>query len=253
MAPRSFPQSEVNLCTHVSWRLVKMFCIKICGVTRVDDALEIAKSGADAIGLNFYDKSPRSVSPEKASEISAALGDASGVTPLLVGVFVNATSEHITGLIDSVPLGAVQLHGDEPAEFVRELPTGTPVIRAVRMGEQGLTSAADFARRCEAMGRPLSAVLVDAAPAAGQAEAYGGTGRTVDWKRVATERSLLGPIPVILAGGLRPANVAEAIAAAKPDGVDTASGVETAPGEKDPAEVASFVRTAKAALSTEGA
>lgn len=221
-----------------------MFRVKICGVTRPDDALAAVESGADAIGLNFYEKSPRSTNVEQAAEVARAVNGGA----LLVGVFVNASAERIAEVVAAVPLGAIQLHGDEPPAFVAELPEGVPVIRAMRMMDDGFSPALRHLVEAEAKNRPLAAVLADAPPAESGPEAYGGTGRRADWPRFAAERPKLGDTPAILAGGLTPENVAEAVAAARPDGVDTASGVEVSPGLKDAALVRRFVEAARAAL-----
>lgn len=224
-----------------------MFTIKICGITCVEDARVAADAGADAIGLNFYRKSPRFVSLEAAQAIAHALDNG----PLLVGVFVNESPEEITRLVAEVPLGAVQLHGDESPAFVAGLPAGVPLIRAARIGAEGLAEAAAYRDACQSAGRPLSAVLLDASVpvAPGEETVYGGSGHRLDWPRVAAERGLLAGTPLILAGGLKPANVAEAIATSGCDGIDTASGVESAPGAKDPRAVRAFVAAARSALS----
>ncbi len=223
-----------------------MFTIKICGITRPDDAVAAAEAGADAIGLNFYAKSPRSVSVETAMEIARAVDGG----PVVVGVFVNASAAEIARVVASVPLGAIQLHGDEPAEFVNELPHGVPVIRAARIGAAGLAEAAAYRDACGDLGRPLAAMLLDASVkvAPGEEVVYGGSGHRLDWPRVAAERGVLAPTPLILAGGLTPVNVAEAIAVSRCDGVDTASGVEVSPGVKDQQMVRSFIAAARRAL-----
>lgn len=224
-----------------------MFRIKICGVTRPEDALVAAEAGADAVGLNFFAKSPRYVSLERARVIATAVSGG----PLLVGVFVNATADEIARAAVAVPLGAIQLHGDEPAEFVARLPAGTPVIRAARIGAAGLAAAAAYRDACAAGGRPLAAVLLDASVkvAVGEEVVYGGSGQRLDWPRVAAERGLLAGTPLVLAGGLTPVNVAEAIAVSRCDGVDTASGVESAPGVKDPQMVRAFVAAVRQTLA----
>lgn len=214
--------------------------IKVCGVTTPDDAAAVAATGADTIGLNFFAKSPRCVSLEQAREIA----DASGAA-LRVGVFVNHSAEQIAAAVQAARLDAIQLHGDEPLSLLGELPEGPPVIRAVRVGPEGLAPAARLLEEADRMGRAFAAVLVDAAAAG----AYGGTGKAVDWARIARERRLLGGAPLILAGGLTPENVAEAIRQARPDGVDTASGVESSPGRKDAARAAQFVANAAEAFA----
>ncbi|TWT95311.1 N-(5'-phosphoribosyl)anthranilate isomerase [Botrimarina colliarenosi] len=223
-----------------------MFTVKVCGVTRAVDAQVAVDAGADAIGLNFYPASPRYVTPEVASNIVAALTG----HPLVVGVFVNATAAQIAQVVAQVPLGAIQLHGDEPPELVAEMPPGVPVIRAARIDAAGVATAAAYRDACAATGQPLAAVLLDASvpTAPGEATVYGGSGHRLDWPRVAAERHLLSGTPLVLAGGLTPENVAEAITTTGCEGVDTASGVELSPGVKSPQLVRDFVREAQKAL-----
>src|SRR6187397_588311 len=205
-----------------------LFRIKICGVTRPEDAVGIAEAGADAIGLNFYSASPRFVDDDRAAEIIAAVPG----QVAKVGVFVNADAAAIRDKVQRLGLDWVQLHGDEPPEFVAELP-GLAVIRAVRL--QDRVSVVLPATKGKLIRLP-KAVLIDAF----SASAYGGTGTTVAWEAVPEARHRLAGVPVILAGGLTPENVAEAIQIARPDAVDTASGVESSPGVKDLAKVREF-------------
>lgn len=216
--------------------------IKICGVTNVEDAAAAARAGAQAVGLNFYAQSPRSVTIGEAIEIAAALpGDVARV-----GVFVNAGVEQILETVERVGLDYVQLHGDEPAEVVAQLAgRGVLVIKAFRCGEEGLRPAADFLTQCEKLGCMPDAVLIDAqAPGA-----YGGTGKVVDWNTLRPQNGKLGRCPILLAGGLTPENVAEAIRTARPWGVDTASGVESSPGKKDSKKMRAFVAAAHRQLA----
>lgn len=216
-----------------------LFRIKICGVTRPSDACAIAAAGADAIGLNFYAGSSRHLSRDQAHAITASLP----AVVQKVGVFVNATAAEIRELAAAAPLDWIQLHGDEPPGLVAELaPLG--VIRAWRIGPGAWERLATYLAECRRQGALPRAILLDAA----QGAAYGGTGKTLDWSEVARHRAILAGLPLILAGGLRPENVAEAIRVARPDGVDTASGVEIRPGEKDPARVQAFVAAAKASF-----
>lgn len=199
--------------------------VKICGVTRLADALHAARLGADAIGLNFFPRSPRCVSVEVAAEIAAALP----ASVCAVGVFVDADRDHIALVADRVGLGAIQFHGDEPPALCGGWSCKT--IKAIRVdGPQGLAAAARYG---------VDYVLADA-HVAGQ---HGGTGRRVPlaWLTgVPTER-------LILAGGLTPDTVAEAIRAVHPAAVDVASGVESAPGIKDPEKVERFIANARTA------
>ncbi|MEM9354342.1 MAG: phosphoribosylanthranilate isomerase [Planctomycetota bacterium] len=213
-----------------------MFRIKICGVTRPEDARLAVEAGADAVGLNFYEKSPRRVPAGSQGAIVAAVGQA-----LPVGVFVNAPASAIaaTGLV------AVQLHGDEPPAFLGKLPADRRIIRARRPGPEGLREVKQDLQAClESSGHMPHAVLLDASVPG----AYGGTGHRLDWQRLTDHKTVLGDIPLILAGGLTPDNIAEAIRAVRPDGVDVASGVESAPGIKDPAKVRDFVAAASEAM-----
>jgi len=221
-----------------------MFRVKICGITRVEDALAAAESGADAVGLNFYPKSRRAIDLARAAEIVAALPE--GITK--VGLFVNAEPKTICGTFDRLGLDLVQLHGDEPPEFIADL-GGRPVLRAFRLGPEGLKPVADYLTACRQQGTPLAGVLFDALVEG----SYGGTGKVADWSVVATYQRQIGSAPpCVLAGGLTPTNVADAIRTAHPCGVDTSSGVEVSPGLKDPALVAAFVQAARSAFAVPG-
>jgi phosphoribosylanthranilate isomerase len=197
--------------------------VKICGITRVEDAVLSARLGADAVGLNFWPRSRRCVDVEAAREIVAAL------PPLVpaVGVFVNQPREEILRIAAHVRLSAIQLHGDEPPDACRGFPI--PVWKALR-----LASPLPLAWLDE---WPVQGFLLDA-PAAG----YGGSGTTCDWD---VAREAAARAPVLLAGGLTPENVADAVRAVRPWGVDVASGVERSPGIKDPDRLAAFLRHAK--------
>ena len=214
-----------------------MFRIKICGITTVEDALLAAEAGADAIGFNFYERSPRYVTTERAKEICLALP--AGVAK--VGVFVNSLPKGIAATAERVGLDAIQLHGDEGPDFLGAIGK-LPVIKAFRCHESTLNSVRAFLSLCSEPSFPI-AILLDAhAPGS-----YGGTGQVLDWQRLHAERHQLLGLPLILAGGLTPQNVAEAIRVARPDAVDTASGVEVSPGKKDPAKVRAFISAAKEA------
>jgi phosphoribosylanthranilate isomerase len=190
--------------------------VKICGVTRPEDARLAAALGAWAIGMVFWPGSPRAVTVQQAAAVAAAVPD--GV--LIVGVFVDATRDEIAAAVRQVPLGAVQLHGSETPALVESLPW--PVIKALPVPSEGpLPDLAPWAG---------VRVLLDAH----DPERRGGTGRQVDWARAA---ALAATRPVILAGGLRPDTVAEAIARVRPAGIDVSSGVERAPGVKDEARM----------------
>jgi len=220
-------------CSFVQRNSDAVFQTKICGVTHPDDALTAVKAGADAIGLNFYSGSPRYVTLEQARAIAAAV-------PISVGVFVNASSRQINEIAEMVGLNWVQLHGDEPPELLAEVQKDLPIIRVRCLGQGGIPAIQADLEACAKQGREPAALLIDAT-VPGE---YGGTGKIVDWAALANYRHWLGEIPLILAGGLRPDNVAEAIATVWPSAVDTASGVESSPGAKDAAQVQAFISAA---------
>jgi phosphoribosylanthranilate isomerase len=200
--------------------------LKVCGLTRLADALEAAQQGATALGFIFWPGSPRYIAPEQAARIIADLPPA--VTK--VGVFVNATIEGIRAVIAEAAIDVVQLHGDEPPAFGEAL--AFPVLRSMTLGDAAATISA----------WPVTVpLLLDAS----DRERRGGTGIQVDWPRAAT---LARQRRVILAGGLTPENVGEAIEVVNPYGVDVSSGVETAPGVKESAKVTRFLANARAAF-----
>ena len=198
---------------------------KICGVTNRDDALCAVDNGADALGFNFYEKSLRYIAPEKAGEIVFDLPPF--VTP--VGIFVNASEREIDIAVKLAGLRAIQLHGDEPPEAC--LGHAVPVIRALRVG-------CDFDVQA-LLSYLTNTFLLDTE----KAGSYGGTGETFDWTK-AVEAKRYGRI--ILAGGLNPDNVREAIEQVDPYAVDTSSGVEVEPGKKDHKKVKDFLARVKA-------
>lgn len=198
--------------------------VKICGITNAADAHRAVEYGADALGFVFHPDSPRRVSVAMAREIVASL------PPFVtaVGVFVNETIDRVREVRTRAGLDLVQLHGDESPEAVSAL--GPSAIKTIRV--QGVES---FARLVEYAPR---AFLLDAHADA----AYGGTGQKFDWDLA----RWVEDIPVILAGGLTPENVAEAVRTVRPFGVDVSSGVEAEPGLKDPARLKAFIANAKA-------
>ncbi len=216
-----------------------VFRIKICGITSPGDAKLAVDAGADAIGLNFFPESSRFVTESTASECAKA---AAGIQR--VGVFVNAQLDWVAEMGKLLNLSAFQFHGDEPPEVVAQS-NERPVIRARRMDDRGVAPITADLANCASAGRSPEVVLIDA-HSPGQ---YGGTGETVSWSRLADYREWLGNIPLILAGGLTPENVAEAIRTVQPYGVDVASGVESSPGVKDPARVREFIASAEAAFA----
>lgn len=216
-----------------------MFRVKICGITSEADVRAVADAGADAVGLNFYEKSPRFLAPEKAGDVASALPDGM----VKVGLFVNAAASRIREAWNAYGLTLVQLHGDEPPDFLAEL-AGRPVIRAFRLGDEGLVPILRYLEKCRELDCLPSLVLIDSFRK-GQ---YGGTGAMADWKTARQYPSKDWHPPLVLAGGLTPDNVARAIATVRPAGVDTASGVESAPGKKDRALLGRFVGSAMEAF-----
>lgn len=215
------------------------FWIKICGITNANDGLAGCVAGANALGFNFFNKSKRFVEPRHARQIVKQLP----ADVLKVGVFVNEGAKQIAEIVEQVGLTAVQLHGDEPASLLPQLPIHVRIMRAYRCGAEGLAPLSLYLEECHALGRMPDALLMDADAGA----EYGGSGRTADWSAIGSQREVLRGLPLILAGGLTPENVAAAIEAVKPDGVDVASGVEKAPGVKDADLVARFVAAARKA------
>lgn len=216
-----------------------MFRVKICGVTTPDDADSCVEAGADAIGLNFYPPSPRYVPRDVARAVARRIPP----TVSKVGVFVNAPLEEVRKTCDDVGLDAVQLHGDESPQMVSQL-AEYRLIKAFRCARPDPEQVSQYLLACAALAGRLEAVLIDAC----RSGSYGGTGQVAEWSLVRQLRALPISVPVILAGGLRPENVAAAIEATRPAAVDTASGVESGPGRKDPARVREFVRRAREAF-----
>ena len=208
--------------------------VKFCGITRIEDAQEAARLGAWAIGLNHHPESPRFCEPDAAVEIGAGLRRRLEI----VGVFVNSSLDEVVAAAENEALSMIQLHGDEGPAFCQEAArrTGCKVIKAL-----GVRSAADV-QAAEAYRTDFH--LLDAY----HADLPGGTGESFDWELLAARRS---EVPLILAGGLTPTNVAEGIGVARPFAVDVASGVETEPGVKDHARMAIFLERAQAASARE--
>lgn len=182
--------------------------VKICGITRLEDAHAAVDAGARALGFVFWPESPRFIDPYRARAIVATL------PPFVtaVGLFVNQSVEYVTGVASLVRLGAVQLHGDESVAFAQAI--RNPVIKALTLGDRMETWPA------------RATVLLDAHDPSQR----GGTGRTIDWTAAAV---VAAARPILLAGGLTPHNVAEAVACVRPFGIDVSSGVERSPGVKD--------------------
>lgn len=216
-----------------------LFHVKICGVTTVDDARMIADHGADAIGLNFYKRSPRFIEDETAEQIVNAIP----TTVLRIGVFVNEPTTEIRQRAELLKLDAIQLHGDEAPEDLKELP-GLKIIRAIRVGDS-LEPVEKFLSRAKELSQSVEMLLVDSR----RTDEYGGTGMTADWQLLAERMAHSHWPPLALAGGLTADNVDEAINRVRPAAVDTASGVESSPGIKDPHQVKRFIQAAKTALA----
>ena len=223
------------------------FKTKICGVTNVDDAVMVASSDADAIGLNFYSAGKRFIEPAIAKIVVDAVRETHPEV-VIVGVFVNESAEAILDVVKTVRLMTVQLHGDEEPELVPALKKlgdaeglNFDIIRAIRTSPRSENEALDLssvtAEAQKWVDAGVDALLIDAATP----EQYGGTGKQVDWQGFS---KIEISVPVLLAGGLTPDNVAEAIAVARPHGVDVASGVEHAPGKKNRDKTFAFIDAA---------
>ena len=205
--------------------------VKVCGITRPEDGLLAAEAGADAVGFVFYPMSPRRIEPERAAAIARQ------IPPLVarVGVFVDATREEMARTAEVVGLDLLQLHGDEPPEALEGLPRRA--LKAVRVG-MGFTPEEALRYRAAA-GVVVDTLLV------GETVMPGGTGTPFDWKLVRGLRDRVGFL--MLAGGLTPDNVAEAITEVHPHAVDVSSGVERLPGRKEPAKVKAFLEAVRTA------
>jgi phosphoribosylanthranilate isomerase len=202
--------------------------IKICGITNLEDARAAIDAGADWLGFNFYLRSARFIAPKDARRIIEQLPQ----TVRTVGVFVNEDEpETVARLADEAHVSAVQLHGDESQAYCRALLRERFVIKALRVGEN---FAPESALEYEA-----DAILLDAY----DAQARGGTGRTINWQVARRTRELVPKL--FLAGGLSPENVAEAIAEVEPFAIDACSGIESAPGRKDAQRLRAFVAAAR--------
>ncbi len=213
-----------------------MVHVKICGITNLADARAAIDAGADLLGFNFYPPSPRYISPERAREIISVVRRSSSVQT--AGVFVNEPLERVRAIVELCELDLIQMHGEESAELVAQF--APRVYKSLRPRD-----AADAKLLIEkyrvALNGNRPGFIVDAF----NAKLFGGAGEQGDWK-VASE--IAREFPILLAGGLNPDNVAEAIRAVQPWGVDVASGVERAPGLKDHAKVREFVARAKQVL-----
>ena len=201
--------------------------IKICGITRGQDAVTAAELGAHAVGLMFYEDSPRFISVHQANKVI-------GVLPPFVtrvGVFVNPVEQQVQTILGALRLDLLQFHGDEPPQFCARF--GMPYIKAVRV-RKGMDLLQYASRYHDAKG-----LLLDAH----SESAYGGTGEAFDWSLIPGNL----PLPIILSGGLNAANVARAIRQVRPWAVDVSSGVESEKGIKDAAKIAAFMQGVRSA------
>ena len=207
--------------------------VKVCGITNAEDAGAAVEAGADALGFIFYQKSPRYVVPAVAARIIADL------PPLImaVGVFVNEELATVRSIMDACGLGLAQLHGDENASYCHDL--SRPAMKALRLRDRtSLLTVAEYQGRGGVRGFVLDRF---------SEAAYGGTGQVTDWGLAA---EIAKSTRVLLAGGLTPDNVTEAIRTVRPYGVDVSSGVESAPGKKDHAKIFAFLHAVRVVSSS---
>ena len=199
--------------------------IKICGITREQDVLTVARSGADALGLVFYEKSPRHVGLQQAAKLARS------VPPFVtvVGLFVNPSTEYVHEVLSKVPLDVLQFHGEETPDFCQQF--GKPYLKAIRV-KAGVDLLQCASRYADAQGLLLDAFIEGT---------HGGTGESFDWSIIPHDL----PLPVILSGGLHAGNVADAIKQVRPYAVDVSSGVEASKGIKDAAKIAAFINEVK--------
>jgi len=200
--------------------------VKICGITRPESAMHAVDAGADAIGMVFYKQSPRYVTTEIASGIARS-------TPafvMSVGLFVNADADDVNNVLKHVPLQLLQFHGDEPPDYCEQF--GVPYIKALRIGREEGGLNGESLRTLMASHNKARAVLLDTY----QKGVPGGTGERFDWDLIPETNQ-----KIILAGGLNPENVTQAITSVRPYAVDVSGGVESAPGLKDAARIRAFL------------
>jgi phosphoribosylanthranilate isomerase len=195
--------------------------IKICGITNTEDAIHACDCGADALGFIFYEKSPRYVSPETAKHTIERLPR----DTTLVGVFVNHDIQAVKEIYAFCGLDLIQLHGDESLEYCRQFPESILIKTFSPRSEEDRNIIKNY---------PVKAILIDARDSG----LYGGTGKTSNWEMAAT---LKEKYPLILAGGLNPGNIKEAIKTVSPHAVDVNSGVEVSPAKKDPEKVKTII------------
>lgn len=202
--------------------------VKICGLTNAEDAAVAVEAGADAVGFVFHKKSPR------CADMAVVKAIVKELPPFVlpIGVFVNEDAKVVRNVMDSCGLALAQLHGDETAAYCEQL--GRPMLKAIRLLDRhSFLALAEFQGRAGVRG-----FLVDAF----SPDAYGGTGQVADWSLAAEAAAVTR---ILLAGGLTPENVAQAIEQVRPYGVDVSSGVEASPGRKDHAKVRAFVQAVR--------
>jgi len=202
--------------------------VKICGLTNTEDAAVAVEAGADAVGFVFHKKSPR------CADMAVVKAIVKELPPFVlpIGVFVNEDAKVVRDVMDSCGLALAQLHGDETAAYCEKL--GRPMLKALRLRDRhSFLALAEFQGRAGVRG-----FLVDAF----SPDAYGGTGQVADWSLAAEAAAVTR---ILLAGGLTPENVAQAIEQVRPYGVDVSSGVEASPGRKDHAKVRAFVQAVR--------
>ena len=219
--------------------------IKFCGLTRKADVTAAIECGAGAIGLNFYPSSPRFVIPTLACELSSAVAHRA----LVVGVFVNASPCDVADVVRQCPLDCIQLHGDESPDWITEAAT-IPSLQSISfikaISWRGTYEDQECAKRWTSHKHSrLLGLLVDSYDPVQR----GGTGRTARWDLLFPRPIEFGDVPILLAGGLTPLNISKAIETAKPNGVDIASGIESAPGVKDHSKMQAISRIASPLLS----
>ena len=219
-----------------------MFRVKICGLRTSTDLQAAVLAGADAVGLNFYPQSKRYLDPSLASVIVSEIP--SSVTR--VGLFVNSPADHILHLANLLSLHVLQLHGDEPPELLQEL-RGWNILRAFRCSRPDFEEIDTYLDACRSLDCLPWAVLLDGF----SSHQYGGTGQTADWHLASTWPHRPDRPPLVLAGGLTPSNVSQAIRTVRPWAVDTASGVELSPGIKSADLMQQFVSNASQAFAAE--
>lgn len=217
--------------------------VKICGIRDVETAEHVLSLRPDAIGLNFFEKSPRCVNREIASKIAVAATEA-GVEP--VGLFVNHELNDVLETSEQCGLTTIQIHGDESPEFLaglKENCADRKLLRAFRVDGRGCGEVDDYLAECRRQGVCLAGCLIDSRV---EGE-YGGTGHTAPWDLLADQYDAARWPRLIVAGGLHPGNVADAIRVTLPFGVDVASGVESERGVKDLGLVRRFIKAARGA------